>query len=105
MRKGELFNLTELCAYIMENGSTTETFITGKPKVFPYIALMLEREKEKFEKVKIEINENKTDVLYLFSEPRVKNVDTEVEEHNHNKEPVIRKKERNQPQQTQLELF
>ncbi|WP_332698288.1 DUF3895 domain-containing protein [Halalkalibacter lacteus] len=36
------FNLTELCDYLIDNGSSGDTYSTGKYKIYPYVAVFLE---------------------------------------------------------------
>jgi hypothetical protein len=38
----ESFNLTSLCDYLIENGSSAKTYSTGKYKIYPRIAVVLE---------------------------------------------------------------
>ncbi|KHF39457.1 DUF3895 domain-containing protein [Halalkalibacter okhensis] len=38
----EFFSLTELCDYLIENGSSSETYSTGKYKIYPQVALEIE---------------------------------------------------------------
>jgi hypothetical protein len=42
LTRHEFFTLNNLCDYLIENGSSSETYSTGKYKIYPQIAVVVE---------------------------------------------------------------
>ncbi|WP_209124413.1 DUF3895 domain-containing protein [Alkalihalobacillus sp. BA299] len=87
-----LFNLKDLCNYLMDNGASKETYSTGKPKIFPYAAVYI-----KSYIPGIEMKRHENNILYEIKGELP--VNTEMEEE-------VEPKEKNTPSKIgQLSLF
>lgn len=42
VKRYNTFQLSDLCDYLIENGSNTEVYSTGKYKIYPYVAIFIE---------------------------------------------------------------
>ncbi|MDT8861344.1 DUF3895 domain-containing protein [Alkalihalobacillus sp. MEB130] len=84
--RNQLFHLTELCEYLIENGSSSQTYSTGRYKIYPYAAIYLESLQASIE---MDITLTEKNVRYKVKNP----ISITTEEKEEKKEVKIEKEE------------
>jgi len=70
--QNDIFRLTDVCNFLVENGSDKSTYSTGKLRIYPMVGAYI---KSVIPKDKLEIKHIENDVLYT----KVSNLSFEVE--------------------------
>ncbi|GAE28123.1 hypothetical protein JCM9140_4318 [Halalkalibacter wakoensis JCM 9140] len=90
------FTLNDVCNYLIENGSTSQTYSTGKYKIYPYVAVFLESY----------VSNSILEINHLENDAQYKVVGT-ISKENETEKEIERKEEvkEDEPQLGQLSLF